>query len=94
MTSVIEERLVGAEDSAIYQAAQGEGRVLVTLDLDFSDIRTYIPSDSQGIIVLRPDSQDKESLLEIVGRVIPLLASEKIESRLWIVGGGRVRIRD
>jgi len=92
--TVIEERLVGSEDSLIYHVAQTEERVILTLDLDFSDIRTYVPSESHGIIVLRPRSQDKASILAIMDRVIPLLATEPIAGRLWIVGGERVRIRE
>ena len=38
--TVHEERLAGSQDSAIYQVSQMEGRIVVTLDLDFSDIRT------------------------------------------------------
>jgi predicted nuclease of predicted toxin-antitoxin system len=34
----------GAEDSAIALKAQGEGRVLITLDLDFANIRAYPPA--------------------------------------------------
>jgi hypothetical protein len=45
----------------IYQVAQGEDRI-ITLDLDFSDIRTCVPSESKGIIVLRMAMQDKESI--------------------------------
>jgi len=92
--TVIEEGLVGSEDGLIYRVAQDEGRIVVTLDLDFSDIRTYVPSQSRGIVVLRPGSQDKESVLALLGQVIPLFETEEIEGRLWIVGEDRVRIRD
>lgn len=92
--TVIEERLVGSEDSLIYQVAQMERRVILTLDLDFSDIRSYVPSESHGIIVLRPASQDKVSILAIMNRVIPLLAVEPIVGQLWIVDSKRVRIRE
>ena len=92
--TVHDEELTGSQDPVIYQVAQGEGRVLVTLDLDFSDIRTYVPSESKGVIILRMASQDKNSILQTIDRVIPLLLSEKIEGRLWIVSGDRVRIRD
>jgi len=92
--TVIEERLVGSEDSLIYHVAQTEGRVILTLDLDFSDIRTYVPAKSHGIVILRLASQDKTSILAIMDRVIPLLATEPIASRLWIVESERVRIRE
>jgi hypothetical protein len=32
-----------------------EGRILLTLDLDLSDIRAYLPEEFPGILVLRPD---------------------------------------
>jgi len=92
--SVHEEELTGSQDSLIYQVAQEEDRIIITLDLDFSDIRTYTPAESKGIIVLRMERQDKNSVLQIMDRVIQLLSSEKIVGRLWIVGGERVRIRE
>jgi len=92
--TVHEEGLTGSQDSVIYQVVQGEDRIIITLDLDFSDIRTYVPAESKGIIVLRMAMQDKNSIIQIMDRVILLLSSEKIEGRLWIVGGERVRIRD
>ena len=52
--TVAEERLSGADDNAVFQASVGEGRVLITLDLDSSDIRTYPPESHAGIRVLRP----------------------------------------
>jgi len=39
--TVLQENLAGAEDGVIADAIQRESRVLITLDLDFSDIRTY-----------------------------------------------------
>lgn len=41
--TVPQENLTGQPDSAIWAAAQSEGRVLVTQDLDFSDVRKYKP---------------------------------------------------
>ena len=38
----------GAVDPDVAQACQKEARALVTLDLDFSDIRAYPPEDYQG----------------------------------------------
>ena len=41
--TVYDERLEGKPDSSIYDVCQKEGLVLLTLDLDFSDIRSYPP---------------------------------------------------
>jgi predicted nuclease of predicted toxin-antitoxin system len=41
--TVGEEGLTGRADSDIWQAAQREGRILLTQDLDFSDTRKFLP---------------------------------------------------
>ena len=45
------------------------------------------------MIVLRLKRQDKITVLALVERAIPLLASEPLAGRLWIVEPDRVRIR-
>jgi len=45
--------LPGAADGTIVTVCQREGRVLVTLDLDFADIRTFRPEQSPGLVVIR-----------------------------------------
>lgn len=41
--TAISEGLSGAPDPDVLSACVAEGRILVTLDLDFSDIREYPP---------------------------------------------------
>ena len=53
VATVIDQRLGGATDSEIAEVCSREHRVLLTLDADFADIRTYPPADYEGIIVLR-----------------------------------------
>jgi len=52
--TVLDQSLGGRPDPDVAAVCQREQRALVTLDLDFSDIRTYPPQDYFGIIVLRP----------------------------------------
>ena len=56
--TVYDERLVGERDEHILSVCQEEQRVLITLDLDFSDVRTYPPPKYHGLIVLRLHRQD------------------------------------
>jgi predicted nuclease of predicted toxin-antitoxin system len=91
--TVYDERLAGAPDGDVARACRDEGRVLVTLDLDFSDVRAYPPGTHPGIIVLRPRTPDRDSTLALVERVVPLFASESPEGCLWIVDAERVRVR-
>lgn len=91
--TVNDEGLTGSPDEIVIAACRDESRCLITLDLDFSDMRVYPPSDLGGLIVLRLSRQDKAHVLEVAGRMIPLLEIEPIEQRLWIVDEERVRIR-
>ena len=49
-TSIVDQGLGGSADPDIAAVCRHEDRVLVTLDMDFADIRTYQHS---GLIVLR-----------------------------------------
>jgi len=92
--TVIEERLGGHADSEILGVCLNEGRVLVTLDLDFADIRLYPNGTHSGIWVLRSPSHSIESILALVRGALTVLDTEACENRLWIIEHGRVRIRD
>jgi predicted nuclease of predicted toxin-antitoxin system len=48
-----EVELTGKSDNEILEYAVKERRVLITADLDFSNVRHYPPSDHWGIIVLK-----------------------------------------
>jgi hypothetical protein len=77
----------------VADVCRAEGRAVLTLDLDFADIRVYPPSDYAGIIVLRPSVQTITNIRRLVGQVIALLPTEPLAGHLWIVDEGQVRIR-
>ncbi len=91
--SVSHQNLTGAPDSDIAAVCQKENRVLVTLDLDFSDIRAYPPEEYPGIIVFRLHRQDKLHILKVAERMIPLITDEQLIKYLWIVDENKIRIR-
>jgi predicted nuclease of predicted toxin-antitoxin system len=88
-----DEALNGAPDQLVIDTCRAEGRALLTLDLDFSDRRSYPPAEYPGIIVLRPSEPDKEHVLRLLARTLPVLKREAIVHSLWIVEETRVRIR-
>jgi predicted nuclease of predicted toxin-antitoxin system len=92
--SVNDERLAGHPDSRILDVCVNEDRVLVTLDLDFADIREYPPSSHRGIWVLRPATQSIENTLSALRGALALIGKEPTTNRLWIVEPSRVRIRE
>jgi len=91
--TVDDQRLVGASDRHLAEVCKTEGRVFVTLDLDFADIRTYPPDEHPGLIVLRLARQDKPHVLDVFRRTLKAVRQEPLEGRLWIVEEKRIRIR-
>jgi predicted nuclease of predicted toxin-antitoxin system len=91
--TVADEHLSGAKDDAVAAASRSEGRILVTLDLDFANIRAYPPGDHTGIIVLRVKRQDKATVLAYVRRLAAALTLRNPDGELWILDGNRLRFR-
>ncbi len=91
--TVLQQDLGGRDDADIASRCRQEERVLITLDTDFADIRSYPPAQYFGLIVLRLRQQNKPHVLEILARVIPALSSELLTQHLWIVEEDRIRIR-
>jgi predicted nuclease of predicted toxin-antitoxin system len=91
--TVQEQRLGGKADSVIASICRQEGRVLVTLDMDFGDIRVYPPEQFSGLVILRLRRQDKPQVLQVFTRLIRAFSSEPLEGHLWIVEEERIRIR-
>ena len=91
--TVHDQGLTGGSDPDLMAVCRREGRVLVTLDLDFADVLTYPPDSSPGIVVFRGHRQDLPYVLGLLLRILPLLATETLQNHLWIVEETRVRIR-
>jgi uncharacterized protein DUF5615 len=54
---VHDQGLSGASDDAVWERVVSEGRFLITLDLDFSDIRRFQPGSHPGILLVRARSK-------------------------------------
>ena len=93
-STVLQQDLGGEGDTDIAFVCQYERRALITLDIDFADIRAYPPERYPGLIVLRLRRQDKPHVLEILIHLMPVFSSEPLEHRRWIVEEDRIRIRD
>ncbi|WP_434045996.1 MULTISPECIES: DUF5615 family PIN-like protein [Sorangium] len=93
-STVLMQGLGGHPDPDIARVCAAEGRALLTLDVDFANVRRYAPSSYQGLIVMRLSRQDKPHVLAVVRRLLVLLEREQVERRLWIVEEERVRVRE
>jgi predicted nuclease of predicted toxin-antitoxin system len=92
--TVAEEGMSGAQDDTVLQTCIAEDRILVTLDLDFSDIRAYPPGSYPGIWVLRPSTQTFKAIQALVQAGVRLTTVERVRGQLWVIDEKRVRIRD
>jgi predicted nuclease of predicted toxin-antitoxin system len=91
--TVLEQSMGGTLDGPLASVCREEGRALVTLDIDFSNIQSYPPSEYRGIIVLRLQHQDKASVLMTLQGLVPMLIQEPLDGCLWVVDEHRIRIR-
>ena len=91
--TVVEEGLTGRANADLWQAAQREGRLLITQDLDFSDTRKFQPGTHHGIVLIRLQSPSRQNL---IARAKELFDAEDITS--WtgcfvVVTERKIRIR-
>ena len=91
--SVLDEGLGGAPDTRLAEVCRSEQRAIVTLDLDFADIRAFPPHEQAGLIVLRVEDQRMQRLLAVFEKVVAMLETEALAGRLWLVDERGVRIR-
>ena len=92
--TVAEQGMAGSIDPDVAQVCRKEGRALLTLDLDFSDIRAYPPEDYHGIVVFRAAIQSISTLVRLTIQLLTLLEREPLIGHLWIVEDHQVRIRE
>lgn len=91
--TVREEGLSGSSDAGLFERCREEKRILVTLDLDFSDIVRFPPRESAGIVVIRlPLNPSLPFLEKLIRQFLDTLAQMSPERGLWIVEAGRIRI--
>jgi predicted nuclease of predicted toxin-antitoxin system len=93
VTTVPEEALGGSSDPRVLDAATNEGRLLMTFDLDFADIRSYPIGGHAGIVVFRLRDQRWSGLEEPTRRLLASGILRSLGCSLAVVDEVRVRIR-
>ncbi|MGH3085958.1 MAG: DUF5615 family PIN-like protein [Rubrobacteraceae bacterium] len=92
VVTVEEQNLASAPDRALIGVCREESRSLVTLDLDFSNVLVFPPSDFAGIAVLRvPHPVTLDALHEHVRTLLRVMETRELAGKLWIVETGRIR---
>ena len=90
---VVEEGMRGWKDHVLWQAVQGEGRLLVTADKGFADIRRYQPGTHAGVLLLRPDQDGIRPVIQLLERFLAVYDLETAASTLTVVTPRSIRMR-
>ena len=95
IATVAEQELQSAAGNDLINVCQDEARVLVTLDLDFSNVLRFPPELYMGIAVLRVTSPvELSSIQERVRVLLEGAKGKELVGRLWIVEADRIRQYD
>jgi len=85
--------LKGRADQEIVAFARAEGRVLVTRDRDFADIRRYPPGSHGGTLRLKIPHPTAKAINAVLGRLLQRLGPDELTHNLVVTDGHRYRIR-
>ncbi|MCX8086934.1 MAG: DUF5615 family PIN-like protein [Rhodocyclaceae bacterium] len=90
VSTVLMQGLSGATDAQIFSKCAEEGRALITLDFDFSQVLRFPPEQSAGIVVLSAPGRLSARILDhLIDQLLAALERYKLLGRLWIVEPGR-----
>ena len=92
--TVSQQGMTGARDPRVASVCRRERRALVTLDMDFADIRNYPPHDYPGLVVFRLSRHGPGRVLAVAARLLEMLPETSLQGQLWIVEDERIRIRE
>jgi len=90
---VYDEGLSGATDERVWQRACSEGRLFITPDLDFSDVRRFPPGTHPGILLLRSRTRGRQGVLDVLNRVIVERTLDTLVGCLAVADENQTRVR-
>jgi len=91
--SVIEQKMGGTKDPALWQAIQAEQRFLVTADKGFADVRTHRPGTHAGVLLLRPDQDGIRPVVELLEQVLAGYDLRDLAGDVVVVTPRGIRVR-
>ncbi len=90
---VKEKGLENLSDPELFQLAQNQRRILITMDKDFSSILLYPPGEHYGIIVVKLYRLRVAEATKLFIDAITDITPEDISGNLVIIDRGKTRIR-
>jgi predicted nuclease of predicted toxin-antitoxin system len=85
--------LAGKPDEEILAYAMMHERVLITIDMDFSNIRHYQPKSHKEIIVAKIRPRNANAVHKVLEHLLRNIEPDRIRGSLVIVDQNKYRIR-
>lgn len=83
----------GAKDSVLWAAVQAERRFLITADKGFADVRVHPPGTHGGVLLLRPDEDGIQPLVDLMRRVLHEGVLDQLRGTVTVATPRGIRIR-
>jgi predicted nuclease of predicted toxin-antitoxin system len=93
VTTAAEQGLLSQPDAAVATAARSQGRLLLTLDVEFADLRKYPPGSHPGVILFRPGTVGLRAVNHYVETFVRQTDLMLLARCVAVVGPDRVRVR-
>jgi predicted nuclease of predicted toxin-antitoxin system len=91
--TVNDEGLAGAGDPEVLRAATGVGRLIITMDRGFGDIRSYPPGTHCGVLVVRVDEQAAPAVAGVVELIARTVDLDDLAGCVAVFRDGGLRVR-
>lgn len=91
--NVIGEGLTGRPDDQVWQKAHTAGRFFITQDLDFSDIRKFLPGTHPGLLLIRLREPGANALVEKVSAAIAGTEIEQWSHCFVVLTDRKIRVK-
>lgn len=93
VVTAVAEGLGGKNDATVARVAAREGRMVVTLDRRFADIRRHPPGRHPGFLVLRPEEQSSAQVERLLVAMLDQHQLDDMAGCIVVLEPGVVRIR-
>jgi predicted nuclease of predicted toxin-antitoxin system len=91
--TIPDESLVGQNDLTVFAATCREGRVLITQDLDFSDVRKFKPGTHPGIILVRLRQPSRRRIVDRFRQIVSGESIDRWSKCFVVISDKKLRIR-
>lgn len=93
VSTAADEGLLGKPDTLVASVSKAEGKMLLTLDLEFGDLRKYPPGTHPGIILFRLKTNGLPTVSQFVENFIKETDLQNFVGCNVVVDDNKVRVR-